>query len=115
MSEYNINQLKKSIKTKALTLFRRCVVRDGGAEAAERPDGLLPEAGAARGQRVGGRAAEVRAHAAADHGRGETGQVCVILLIFTTFKKYLLERLSCSSDLFLAPLSQRRSLIYPMC
>ena len=71
MSEYNINQLKKSIKTKALTLFRRCVVRDGRAEAPERPDGLLPEAGAARGQRVGGRAAEVRAHAAADHGRGE--------------------------------------------
>ena len=71
MSEYNINQLKKSIKTDALTLFRRCVVRDGRAEAAQRPDGLLPEAGAARGQRVGGRAAEVRAHAAADHGRGE--------------------------------------------
>ena len=47
------------------------MVRDGRAEAAERPDGLLPEAGAARGQRVGGRAAEVRAHAAADHGRGE--------------------------------------------
>ena len=64
MSEYKINQLKKS-------LFRRCVVRDGRAEAAQRPDGLLPEAGAARGQRVGGRAAEVRAHAAADHGRGE--------------------------------------------
>ena len=48
------------------------MVRDGRAEAAERPDGLLPEAGAARGQRVGGRAAEVRAHAAADHGRGES-------------------------------------------
>ena len=75
MSEYNINQLKKSIKTDALTLFRRCVVRDGRAEAAERPDGLLPEAGAARGQRVGGRAAEVRAHAAADHGRGECSQL----------------------------------------
>ena len=32
-----------------------------------------------------------------------------------TTLKYLLERLSWSSDLFLAPLSQRRSLIYPMC
>ena len=33
-------------------------MRDGGAAAAERPDGVLPEAGAARGQRVRGGAAQ---------------------------------------------------------
>ena len=67
-----IIQLKKNTsKLSASKLSRRGVVRDGGAEAAERPDGLLPEAGATRGQRVRGGAAQVRAHAAADHGRGE--------------------------------------------
>ena len=62
---------KNTSKLSASKLSRRGVVRDGGAEAAERPDGLLPEAGATRGQRVRGGAAQVRAHAAADHGRGE--------------------------------------------
>ena len=93
-------------------------MRDCRAAAAGGPPGVLPEVRAPRGQRGRPSQAQVRAHAAADHGRGEAGQVCAILLIFTichTTLKYLLERLSWSSDLFLAPLSQRRSLIYPMC
>ena len=49
----------------------------------QRPDAELQDSGAARGQRVRRRGAQVRAHAAADHGRGETRQVCAILLIFT--------------------------------
>ena len=48
-----------------------CWLRDGGAQAAEWPHGLLPEAGAPGGQWVGGGAAEVRSDAAADYGRGE--------------------------------------------
>ena len=38
----------------------------------QRPDAELQDSGAARGQRVRRRGAQVRAHAAADHGRGES-------------------------------------------
>ena len=58
-------------------------VRDCRAAAAGGPPGVLPEVRAPRGQRGRPSQAQVRAHAAADHGRGEAGQVCVILLIFT--------------------------------
>ena len=37
----------------------------------QRPDAQLQDSRAARGQRVRRRGAQVRAHAAADHGRGE--------------------------------------------
>ena len=58
-------------------------VRDCRAAAAGGPPGVLPEVRAPRGQRGRPGQAQVRAHAAADHGRGETRQVCAILLIFT--------------------------------
>ena len=38
----------------------------------QRPDAELQDSGAARGQRVRRRGAQVRAHTAADHGRGES-------------------------------------------
>ena len=38
----------------------------------QRPDAQLQDSRAARGQRVRRRGAQVRAHAAADHGRGES-------------------------------------------
>ena len=58
-------------------------MRDCRAAAAGGPPGVLPEVRAPGGQRGRPSQAQVRAHAAADHGRGETGQVCVIFLIFT--------------------------------
>ena len=58
-------------------------MRDCRAAAAGGPPGVLPEVRAPRGQRGRPSQAQVRAHAAADHGRGEAGQVCGILLIFT--------------------------------
>ena len=57
----------------------------------QRPDAQLQDSRAARGQRVRRRGAQVRAHAAADHGRGEATQFCVILLIFTTVQKYFVD------------------------
>ena len=68
---------KNTSKLSASKFSRRGVVRDGGAEATERPDGLLPEAGAARGQRVRGGAAqgeETVQHSLLDTIIGITGQ-----------------------------------------
>ena len=66
-------------------------MRDGREAAAGGPAGVLPEVRAPRGQRGGPSQAQVRAHAAADHGRGEATQFCVILLIFTTVQKYFVD------------------------
>ena len=46
-------------------------MRDCRAAAAGGPPGVLPEVRAPRGQRGRPSQAQVRAHAAADHGRGE--------------------------------------------